>query len=291
MENDRRERSTILIIDDDARLCRLIAEFFSDAEYDVQAVHHGAAGLAKALDESFDLILLDVMLLTGRLRSPHAIASSIFGASDYADGARRARDCVKGLNAGADDYLAKPSVQKKLAARIGAVLRRTRGAQNLQADTLSLGRLRLNAASGASGWMTSLSTLRPRSSTYLTCWPDPVKGCYARPSLRRSVPTGGDAFRALSRSPYQQTEKRKPKRWSGYSLHTGWATFWPKKSNEVDLDQSHDMVCCGAGRLTGIFLFIGDRVIGKSAGENLTQVNQMLLHQAVNAFTPVDLKA
>ena len=33
-----------------------------------------------------------------------------------------------------------------------------------------------------------------------------------------------------------------------------------------------------------IFLFIGDRVIGKSAGENLTQVNQMLLHQAVNAL-------
>jgi two-component system response regulator CpxR len=62
--------------------------------------------------------------------------------------ARGAReDCVKGLNAGADDYLAKPFGPEELAARIGAVLRRTRGAQNLQADTLSLGRLRLNAAS------------------------------------------------------------------------------------------------------------------------------------------------
>jgi two-component system response regulator CpxR len=148
MENDRRERSTILIIDDDARLCRLIAESFSDAEYDVQAVHHGAAGLAKALDESFDLILLDVMLpgLDGfEVLTQLRRRSSVPVIMLTARGARE--DCVKGLNAGADDYLAKPFGPEELAARIGAVLRRTRGAQNLQADTLSLGRLRLNAAS------------------------------------------------------------------------------------------------------------------------------------------------
>ena len=47
MENEQHERSTILIIDDDVRLCRLIAEFFSDSDYDVQAVHHGAVGYRK----------------------------------------------------------------------------------------------------------------------------------------------------------------------------------------------------------------------------------------------------
>ncbi len=109
MENEQRERSTILIIDDDARLCRLIAEFFSDAEYDVQAVHHGAVGLAKALDESFDLILLDVMLpgmdgceVLTQLRRRSSVPVIMLTAR----GARE--DCVKGLNLGADDYLAKP---------------------------------------------------------------------------------------------------------------------------------------------------------------------------------------
>lgn len=148
MENEPRERSTILIIDDDVRLCRLIAEFFSDAEYDVQAVHHGSTGLSKALDESFDLILLDVMLpgmdgfeVLTQLRRRSSVPVIMLTAR----GARE--DCVRGLNTGADDYLAKPFGPEELAARIAAVLRRTRGAQNRQADTLSVGRLRLSAAS------------------------------------------------------------------------------------------------------------------------------------------------
>jgi len=153
MENDRRERSRILIIDDDVRLCRLIAEFYSDSEYDIQAIHHGASGLAKAIDESFDLILLDVMLpgLDGfEVLTQLRRRSSVPVIMLTARGARE--DCVKGLNAGADDYLAKPFGPEELAARIAAVLRRTRGAQNLRADTLSLGRLRLHAAS-RSAWV------------------------------------------------------------------------------------------------------------------------------------------
>ena len=153
MENERRERSTILIIDDDVRLCRLIAEFFSDAEYDVQAVHHGSTGLSKALDESFDLILLDVMLpgmdgfeVLTQLRRRSSVPVIMLTAR----GARE--DCVKGLNAGADDYLAKPFGPEELAARIAAVLRRTRGAQNRRGDTLSVGRLRLGVAS-RSAWV------------------------------------------------------------------------------------------------------------------------------------------
>src|SRR5664279_4994518 len=116
MENDGRERSTILIIDDDARLCRLIAEFFSDAEYDIRAVHHGAAGLAKALDERFDLILLDVMLpgLDGfevltQLRRRSSVPVIMLTARGALE------DCVKGLNIGADDYLAKRFGPEELA--------------------------------------------------------------------------------------------------------------------------------------------------------------------------------
>lgn len=153
MENQRQERSTILIIDDDVRLCRLIAEFFSDAEYDIQATHHGGTGLAKALSEPFDLILLDVMLpgLDGfEVLTQLRRRSSVPVIMLTARGARE--DCVKGLNAGADDYLAKPFGPEELAARIAAVLRRTRGEHNRRADILSVGRLRLSAAS-RSAWV------------------------------------------------------------------------------------------------------------------------------------------
>ena len=55
-------RTAILVIDDDVRLCKLIAEFFSDSGYQIEATHTGPSGLALALDEKHDLILLDVML-------------------------------------------------------------------------------------------------------------------------------------------------------------------------------------------------------------------------------------
>ena len=153
MDNDPHERCRILIIDDDVRLCRLIAEFFSDSDYDIQAIHHGATGLAKALDESFDLILLDVMLpgLDGfEVLTQLRRRSSLPVIMLTARGARE--DCVRGLNSGADDYLAKPFGPEELAARIAAVLRRTRGAATRRADTLSVGRLRLSATS-RSAWV------------------------------------------------------------------------------------------------------------------------------------------
>ena len=153
MENENHTAGNVLIVDDDVRLCRLISEYFAVSDYAIQAVHHGAAGLAKALDESFDLILLDVMLpgLDGfEVLTQLRRRSSVPVIMLTARGARE--DCVKGLNTGADDYLAKPFGPEELAARIAAVLRRTRRAQNRGSDTLSVGRLRLSAAS-RSAWV------------------------------------------------------------------------------------------------------------------------------------------
>jgi two-component system response regulator CpxR len=148
MENMDHGRSNILIIDDDVRLCRLINEFFAGSDYAIQAVHNGATGLARALDEKFDLILLDIMLpgLDGfevltqlrRRSSVPVIMLTARGAREY---------CVQGLNTGADDYLAKPFGPEELAARIAAVLRRTQGAPSARIEIVSVGRLRLSAAS------------------------------------------------------------------------------------------------------------------------------------------------
>ena len=148
MENKSRRASTILIIDDDVSLCRLIAEFFDESDYEIHAVHNGATGLARASEEAFDLILLDIMLpgLDGfEVLTQLRRRSSVPVIMLTARGARE--DCVQGLNAGADDYLAKPFGPEELAARIAAVLRRTRSTQTAKVETISLGRLRLSAAS------------------------------------------------------------------------------------------------------------------------------------------------
>ena len=147
MDNEFHGRSNILIIDDDVRLCRLIDEFFSKSDYAIQAVHNGATGLARALDETFDLILLDIMLpgLDGfEVLTQLRRRSSVPVIMLTARGAQE--DRVQGLNTGADDYLAKPFGPEELAARIAAVLRRTQGTPSARIETVSVGRLRLSAA-------------------------------------------------------------------------------------------------------------------------------------------------
>lgn len=148
MDHEDHGRSNILIIDDDVRLCQLIGEFFSESDYAIHVVHNGAIGLARALDEKFDLILLDIMLpgLDGfEVLTQLRRRSSVPVIMLTARGAQE--DCVRGLNTGADDYLAKPFGPEELAARIAAVLRRTQGAPPARIDTISLGCLRLSAAS------------------------------------------------------------------------------------------------------------------------------------------------
>ena len=148
MDTQSHRRSAILVIDDDVRLCRLIAEFFGDSDYSIQAVHNGATGLARALDEPFDLILLDIMLpgLDGfEVLTQLRRRSSVPVIMLTARGAQE--DCVRGLNTGADDYLAKLFGPEELAARMAAVLRRARGASAANVETVSIGSLRLSASS------------------------------------------------------------------------------------------------------------------------------------------------
>ena len=148
MEIESHPGASILIVDDDVRLCGLIREFFAGSDYSIEAVHNGATGLALAIERHFDLILLDIMLpgLDGfEVLTQLRRRSSVPVIMLTARGARE--DCVKGLNSGADDYLAKPFGPEELAARIAAVLRRSRIAPPQPTEILSAGRLRLNEAS------------------------------------------------------------------------------------------------------------------------------------------------
>ena len=120
------------MIDDDARLGALVAEYLAKHEIDVTVVGDGERGLAALRKRRFDVVLLDIMLpgLDGlevcrRIRAVHDVATIpvIMLTAKGED-----VDRIVGLELGADDYLPKPFNPRELLARLRTILRRRGGA-------------------------------------------------------------------------------------------------------------------------------------------------------------------
>lgn len=115
----------ILIIEDDQRLSKMVAEYLSPHGMQVTHAATASEGLALLKRETFDLLLLDLMLpdgdgleLCGQVRRQSALPIIMLTARGDP------MDRVVGLELGADDYLPKPFEPRELLARIRAVLRR-----------------------------------------------------------------------------------------------------------------------------------------------------------------------
>jgi two-component system alkaline phosphatase synthesis response regulator PhoP len=119
---------TILIIEDEPAIARLIRDYLERAGFATIAASDGEAGLIRARADKPDLILLDLGLPR---RDGLDVAREIRKTSDVPIIAVTARgdetDRVVGLELGADDYVVKPFSPKELVARVRAVLRRTEG--------------------------------------------------------------------------------------------------------------------------------------------------------------------
>ena len=115
----------ILLLDDDVELCELLREYLASENFAVEFAHDGAGGLVRALEEYFDMMLLDVMLPG---RNGFEVLRELRGRSTMPVLMLTARgddvDRIVGLEMGADDYLPKPFNPRELVARIRAVLRR-----------------------------------------------------------------------------------------------------------------------------------------------------------------------
>lgn len=121
----------ILIVDDDLDTLKLVGTTLERKGFEILAAKDGQQGLEFAKKESPDLILLDIMMpkmdgyeVTRRLREDPATADIpiiMFTAKAQVD------DKVEGLEAGADDYLTKPTHPSELVARVRAMLKRPRG--------------------------------------------------------------------------------------------------------------------------------------------------------------------
>lgn len=119
----------ILIIEDEPTLSRLLSYNLTQEGYETKLIDHGGEGLQLALDNNYDLIMLDIMLpglngfeVLSKLRQRGNKTPVIILT------ARNAEDeIVQGLRFGADDYITKPFGVAEMLARVSAVLRRVMG--------------------------------------------------------------------------------------------------------------------------------------------------------------------
>ena len=134
----------ILVIEDEKKIADFIKRGLKEEGYAVDAAYDGENGLFLAKTNTYDLILLDLMLpkvdgitVCKRLRDEKVASPIIMLTAKDA-----VKDKVTGLDAGADDYLTKPFAFEELLARIRAILRKRD--EQKQAVTLQVGDLSID---------------------------------------------------------------------------------------------------------------------------------------------------
>ncbi len=116
----------LLVIEDNATLCKSLVQFFREASFVVDSTGMGDEGLWYATEHPYDVVLLDLMLpeidgmeILRKLREKQiSVFILVISARDGLE------DRLEALNAGADDYLVKPFPMAEALARIHALLRR-----------------------------------------------------------------------------------------------------------------------------------------------------------------------
>ncbi|MEY2736339.1 MAG: hypothetical protein RLZ58_1748 [Pseudomonadota bacterium] len=141
----------ILVIEDDARLAQMVADYLSQSGYSVEVCGDGRSGLARLRDtgRAIDLVLLDLMLpdIDGLdvCRQIRALPSTLARTPVVMLTAKGdPMDRVVGLEIGADDYLPKPFEPRELLARIRAVLRRRHDGPGPATPVLRFGSLEID---------------------------------------------------------------------------------------------------------------------------------------------------
>ena len=136
----------LLLIEDEPSVVSFIRRYLTEAGYDVSVALDGQSGLEMATDNTFQLIILDVMLpgmngiavckqLRKQQNATPILMLTALGSTE---------NVVSGLDSGADDYLVKPFKQAELLARIRSLLRRQPEAAPAAASTLKIADLELD---------------------------------------------------------------------------------------------------------------------------------------------------
>ncbi|MCI5222409.1 MAG: DNA-binding response regulator [Candidatus Electrothrix sp. AR4] len=129
----------IIMIDDDRKLCRLVADYLEPMGYEVETAHNGSQGLQMIESEDYRAVILDVMMpemdgfeVLKRLRRDSDVPVLMLSARG------EETDRIVGLEMGADDYLPKTFSSRELLARLRAVTRRYQRIEDSEKLSVSL---------------------------------------------------------------------------------------------------------------------------------------------------------
>ncbi len=124
-QNNLSSKMKILMVDDDEKLCQLVADYLEPMGYEVEAAHNGIQGLQMIRNGDYQAVILDVMMpqmdgfeVLKRLRKESDVPVLMLTARG------EETDRIVGLEMGADDYLPKTFSSRELLARLRAVTRR-----------------------------------------------------------------------------------------------------------------------------------------------------------------------
>ena len=156
----------VLLVEDDDRIARFLRKGLVESGYSVDVAPDGNEGVAQALSTSYDLVILDVMLpgMDGFEVLEHIRKHGTHMPVLMLTARDAVEDRVRGLDAGADDYLTKPFSFAELEARLRALLRRSVGEATA---TLSIGDLTLDPVSRSVRRGTAPIELTPKEFSIL----------------------------------------------------------------------------------------------------------------------------
>ncbi|MFK7965354.1 MAG: response regulator transcription factor [Burkholderiaceae bacterium] len=142
-----KQETRILMIEDDVRLAEMLRTYLRQAGFTVALAEDAGRGLRHLEQQSYDLVLLDLMLpdadgldVCREIRQSQRMLPIIMITARG-----ETMDRVVGLELGADDYLSKPFEPRELLARVRAVLRR-QSAGSAVSDAMQFGRLEIDRA-------------------------------------------------------------------------------------------------------------------------------------------------
>ncbi|MEC1503204.1 response regulator transcription factor [Bacillus sonorensis] len=130
------EQTKILVVDDEARIRRLLKMYLERENYKIEEAENGDEAIDKALGHDYDLILLDLMMpgtdgieVCRQIRDKKA--TPIIMLTAKGEEANR----VQGFEVGTDDYIVKPFSPREVVLRVKALLRRSSQTSYLNTDT------------------------------------------------------------------------------------------------------------------------------------------------------------
>lgn len=183
----------LLIVDDDERIRTLLRKFLMNNGFMVTAARDAAHARRILGGLDFDLIVIDVMMpgedgvsLCRDLRVRRATPILLLTARS------ETADRIAGLEAGADDYLAKPFEPKELLLRINAILRRVPEAAEAGPALLSLGPMRYDAHRGELWEGERMVHLTSTEAQLMRLFARRPGAAWAREDLTRELGRGGD---------------------------------------------------------------------------------------------------